>query len=130
MTAERSPQGERNGSILRVGQVDLAVQGLHAESAVGRDGSIEIKSNLTDPDIQKSIGGILQQPRYQGLVDGIRSGEKMAFAVFKKHMTLSLIVISVGTTAVAAAYEFGIRHGRDVREIIDFFKPKEEPPKS
>lgn len=123
MTQERRTMPS---SELQVGQVDLQVTGLRAEDAMGRDGRVEIKSNLAEINIQKRIQDILEQPRYKGLVDGIISGEKMAFAMFKKHMTLSIVVVSVGTTVAAVAYEFGIRHGEDVREVINFLKPKQE----
>ncbi len=127
MTAEN--QAEKRGTIefpnLRVGRIDLYVSDLDAE-VIGRDGKILKPSNLSEPNIQEKIRNLLESPQYKGFVEGIESGEKMAFAAFKAHRILSIFVISVGVTAAVAAYEFGIRHGEDVRKVINIFKPKEE----
>lgn len=126
MTAEQGRFQEKLINIPSVGQVDFAVSGLRAEDAIGRNGEVEISSNLADPLIQERIEGVLSQERYRRLVEGIKSGEMLAFASFRQHMRISLVVISASALAAAAAYEFGVRHGRDVREIIDFLKPEDK----
>lgn len=120
MSAEKQPQTPL------IGEIEFAVPGLDP-GLVGEGGQVLRESNLADPKIQKIIENTLKEPRYQGFVSGILMGERAAFAIFKKHRVLTLVVIPVGTAAATVvAYEFGLRHGKDVRKVIDFLKPKEK----
>jgi len=121
---------------LNVGEVHIPVPGLIPETVVDdRSGEEKKTGNFQDPRIQSAIGEILSKPRYEALVNGIKSGTKMAFSTFsfaknengERQMGLKITVITIGTLTAAAAYEFGIRHGQDVREVLNIFKPKDEP---
>lgn len=129
MTAERVESLPN----FRVGEVHIAVPGLIAEPVFDDRTGRQVKaSNLEDPEMQSKIADILNNPKYEGLVSGIRSGARMAFSRFEfvkndkgdLQTGIKITVVTLGTVAAAAAYEFGIRHGKDVREVIDVFKPK------
>lgn len=116
MTKANSPEQEQdNGDIFSLAQAGVDIPGLRPEIR-GSDGRITRPSNLTDLAEQaKEV--FITKPWYRLLLRDVRQGKKSAVFI----TVLGGITIFAAT---AAGFEFGIRHGQDLRNLPRILKRK------
>lgn len=99
-----------------IAQVDVEVLGLKPETR-DRNGNISDPGNLADL-AEKTQKIFVEKPWFQPLLDDVLQHKKSAVFI----TAAGLIIIFVAT---AAGFEFGIRHGRDLRDLQDILRKKQ-----
>lgn len=103
------------GSTL-IAQVGVEVMGLKPET-YDRNGNISHPDNLAD--LAKETQEIFaKKPWFQPLLEDVLQHKKSAVFI----TAAGLITIFVAT---AAGFEFGIRHGRDLRDLQEILRKKQ-----
>ena len=107
---EDHPIGDSSAPVV---QVDVSIPGLRPEIH-GSDGKISRLSNLSN--LAKQAREIFsEKPWYRPLLSDVRQGKKSAIFV----TALGGITIFV---AAAAGFEFGVRHGKDLKHLPRILK--------
>jgi len=123
--SERGPFEDRREPLIAQMQVD--VPGLMPETKT----TAGIQTNSTLERSLPTIAGQLlsregstEKTPFEKVIDDVRSG--------KKNAVWAVAGVGAITITVAVAYELGVRHGKDIRELYEKLlphRPKAEPKK-
>lgn len=101
-----------------IAQAHIEVAGLQPDVHDIQTGEVIKKGNFDEklPEVHEAISSKLW---FYKLLDDVHSGKKSAVV----KLALGAIVV---TAAIGSGYEFGIRHGKDIREFSHLVKDKFE----
>lgn len=92
-----------------MGTLDMEVRGL-IPPVIEDTGEIRIKGNLDEPEIQENIIN-------EGNIEKLKNmAEQRLHAVWKPKLG-KIAIFTATASAIAAGIEFGIRDGRDIKEL-------------
>lgn len=109
-----------NISEFQIAQTDVLVPGLKPDVRADVNGPIVKASNL-EGLTDKVRDTLDEKPWYKHLLTDVLEGKKSAVFIVSSIGVLTIFA------ATAAGVEFGIRHGRDLRELQNLLHPKKDP---
>lgn len=110
---------ERRGWLSPIGEVFLKVETLTSKLRPGKKpGEGILETNLQDDKVLDELELKLADPRYKDLLEDIEQGRKRASFVPMVDWRGAGILITVVGAAAAIGVEFGLRHAKDVKELI------------
>ena len=105
-----------------IAQLEVEVPGLKHEVRDSKDDTTIIRPSNLEELGGKVMSILEKKPWYKPLLEDLHQGKKSAiFTVAFGGLTIFV--------ATAAGFEFGFRHGRDLRHLSEIIgRKKEEPP--